>query len=169
MRSVWSDSFVEESNLTQTVFMLRKALQESPSERYILTVQGRGYRFAAPVKEIPRIERAAEEASRPIVTQTVEPDTDSTEAIPALGNRQSRSYAWIFAAVSVTVLLILGSWDYFHRWSWQSRTHSAPKRIMLAVLPFKNLTGDPTQEYFSDGLTEEMITRLGNLDPCIWA
>ena len=36
---------------------------------------------------------------------------------------------------------------------------------MLAVLPFENLTGDPTQEYFSDGLTEEMITQLGNLEP----
>src|SRR5262249_2553007 len=37
--------------------------------------------------------------------------------------------------------------------------------IRLAVLPFKNLTGDPEQEYFSDGLTDEMITRLGRLQP----
>jgi TolB-like protein len=36
---------------------------------------------------------------------------------------------------------------------------------MLAVLPFQNLTGDPGQEYFSDGLTEEMIAQLGNVDP----
>ena len=36
---------------------------------------------------------------------------------------------------------------------------------MLAVLPFENLTGDPTQEYFSDGLTEEMISHLGSVDP----
>ena len=36
---------------------------------------------------------------------------------------------------------------------------------MLAVLPFENLTGDPTQEYFSDGLTEEMISQLGSVDP----
>jgi len=39
------------------------------------------------------------------------------------------------------------------------------ERIMLAVLPFENLSGDPKQEYFSDGLTEEMITRLGGLKP----
>jgi hypothetical protein len=37
--------------------------------------------------------------------------------------------------------------------------------IRLAVLPFENLTGDPNQEYFSDGLTEEMITQLGRLHP----
>ena len=36
---------------------------------------------------------------------------------------------------------------------------------MLAVLPFENLTGDPAQEYLSDGLTEEMIAQLGRLDP----
>src|SRR5216683_1543421 len=50
MQAVWPDSFVEESNLTQTVFMLRKALGEAPEQRYILTIQGRGYRFAVDVK-----------------------------------------------------------------------------------------------------------------------
>jgi TolB-like protein/Tfp pilus assembly protein PilF len=50
-------------------------------------------------------------------------------------------------------------WRYFHR----TRTSSA--RTMLAVLPFDNLTGDSSQEYFSDGLTEELITQLGQIDP----
>ncbi|HEX3741830.1 MAG TPA: winged helix-turn-helix domain-containing protein [Terriglobales bacterium] len=171
MRSVWSDSFVEESNLTQTVFMLRKALQESPGERYILTVQGRGYRFAAPVKEIPRGERkdAEELASRqPIGTDAADSASVSAVSRPDSGplpGKRFPSYAWMWPAATITVLLIAGSWGYLHKPSWPSRTHTAPGRIMLAVLPFKNLTGDPTQEYFSDGLTEEMITRLGNLDP----
>ena len=52
MRSVWPDSFVEESNLTQTVFMLRKALGETQDQRYILTVQGEGYLFAVEVSEV---------------------------------------------------------------------------------------------------------------------
>ena len=47
MNSVWPDSFVEESNLTQTIFMLRKALGEGTEQRYIVTVPGRGYRFVA--------------------------------------------------------------------------------------------------------------------------
>src|SRR5579864_6137268 len=63
MRAVWPDSFVEESNLTQTVFMLRKALGETPEQRYILTVQGRGYRFAPEVKEISRNGHPAEDAT----------------------------------------------------------------------------------------------------------
>jgi DNA-binding winged helix-turn-helix (wHTH) protein len=53
MQTIWGDSFVEESNLTQTVFMLRKALGESASQRYILTVQGKGYRFTSDVKALP--------------------------------------------------------------------------------------------------------------------
>jgi TolB-like protein/Flp pilus assembly protein TadD len=45
------------------------------------------------------------------------------------------------------------------------RTKVSERRVMLAVLPFENVGGDPDQEYFSDGLTEEMIARLGSLDP----
>jgi TolB-like protein len=41
----------------------------------------------------------------------------------------------------------------------------AGEKVFLAVLPFSNLTGDPGQEYFSDGLTEEMIAQLGQADP----
>ena len=45
----------------------------------------------------------------------------------------------------------------------------APARMMLAVLPFENLSADPTQDYFSDGLTEEMIARLADLSRTRWA
>jgi DNA-binding winged helix-turn-helix (wHTH) protein/tetratricopeptide (TPR) repeat protein len=48
MKEVWPDTFVEEANLSRTIFMLRKALGESPKDhRYIVTVPGRGYRLAA--------------------------------------------------------------------------------------------------------------------------
>jgi TolB-like protein/Flp pilus assembly protein TadD len=45
------------------------------------------------------------------------------------------------------------------------RSRAAPGRVMVAVLPFENLTGDAAQDYFSDGMTEEMISQLGRLDP----
>ena len=66
MNAAWPDSFVEESNLTQTVFMLRKALGETRDQPYILTVPGRGYRFIAPViKPAPVKEPAALPAQSP--------------------------------------------------------------------------------------------------------
>src|SRR4029077_4919013 len=47
-----------------------------------------------------------------------------------------------------------------------SQVDAGKPRIMLAVLPFENLSGDPDQEYFSDGLTEETIMRLGKMSRC---
>ena len=66
MNAAWPDSFVEESNLTQTVFMLRKALGESRDQPYILTVPGRGYRFIAPVIKPAPKEAAALLSQSPI-------------------------------------------------------------------------------------------------------
>jgi serine/threonine protein kinase len=67
MNAAWPDSFVEESNLTQTVFMLRKALGETRDQPYILTVPGRGYRFIAPViKPEPAKEPVAASSESPV-------------------------------------------------------------------------------------------------------
>src|SRR5579863_3544028 len=74
MKSVWPDTFVEESNLTQNIFVLRKTLGESAGERrYIVTVPGRGYRFAAKV-------RTPEEASKepPVAVPASPSDTPAT-------------------------------------------------------------------------------------------
>jgi TolB-like protein len=57
---IWPNSFVEEGNLTQNIFVLRKALGEGPNEhRYIVTIPGQGYRFVAPVRAVPLEEAAA--------------------------------------------------------------------------------------------------------------
>jgi len=84
-----------------------------------------------------------------------------SRAIPAPRSRRSL-LAWAFAAVLATVLAVFG-----YLWWDRSSPKATPAagKIMLAVLPFENLSGDSDQEYFSDGLTEEMISRLGNLHP----
>ena len=169
MKAVWADSFVEESNLTQTVFMLRKALGETPEQRYILTVQGQGYRFVATVREISEnghgetnpSETSPERGGERPALAFSGPATTS-DVIPAATRR---AQFWATVAAASVVVVIAGLFAYF-RWTG-SRVESpgTTGRMMLAVLPFQNLTGDPAQEYFSDGLTEEMITQVGNLDP----
>ncbi len=87
----------------------------------------------------------AAQASRPITTT------------PGAGRR------WISGAVASALLTTAMVW-----YLGTARHGGSPVRpagIRLAVLPFENLTGDPGQEYFSDGLTEEMITELGRLNP----
>jgi TolB-like protein/DNA-binding winged helix-turn-helix (wHTH) protein len=148
MKTVWPDSFVEESNLTQTVFMLRKALGQTRDQGYIVTVPGHGYRFAADVKPVS-----------PAVPQ--EPETLAVIQPTDVHVRQSRLRWPVLIYISIAFLLVVGA-VAFRR----SRSQPQPAgRTMLAVLPFQNLTGDPSQEYFSDGMTEEMISQLGNLDP----
>jgi DNA-binding winged helix-turn-helix (wHTH) protein len=156
MRTVWPDSFVEESNLTQTVFMLRKALGETPEQRYILTIQGRGYRFAADVKEVSGSGQVAAAWAHP-------PGAETEASEPEKADRPRGRKFLAFAAL--LLVMVAGSAAYL-RWSGSRIKAQKPSgRLMLAVLPFQNLTGDPTQEYFSDGLTEEMISHLGVLDP----
>ncbi len=171
MKAVWRDSFVEESNLTQTIFMVRKALDESADRRYILTAQGQGYRFLVPVTEGnndgPEIEKSVpvrDELDKDLLDKDKKGKTSVPEIQPGSrvrGASNRRTVAIAFAAIAFVLVVA------YAVWSWRSRVGPAgqPGRIMLAVLPFENFTGDAGQEYFSDGLTEEMISQLGDLDP----
>lgn len=164
LKAVWADSFVEESNLTQIVFVLRKALGETPDRRYILTIQGKGYRFVGDVKVIP----GDGEAQLPAVMGASDV-VQSAADVPSHPLRRSSDRStgwtrrWIFAAA--LALLLLTALAGISRWRG-ARTAPEPRgRVMLAILPFQNLTGDPAQDYLSDGMTEEMISQMGNLDP----
>jgi hypothetical protein len=71
---------------------------------------------------------------------------------------------WKPTVVGASALILMGA-GYM---SWRrSRVRARPpsEKIMLAVLPFENLTGDPNKEYLADGLTEETISQLGRLNP----
>ena len=162
MQTLWPDTFVEESNLGQHVFQLRKALGETAQDSsYIVTIPGRGYRFAQKVQVVDE-----EEADKLVVeshsrTRMVIEEEDAPSARLALapGKMQFRK---VVAGAVVAGLMVAG---YFVWRQYESQRTNNPGRIMLAVLPFQNLTGDPDQEYFADGITEEMITKLGQLHP----
>jgi TolB-like protein/DNA-binding winged helix-turn-helix (wHTH) protein/Flp pilus assembly protein TadD len=146
LQQIWPNSFVEESNLTQNIFILRKILgNDNDGNSYIETVPRHGYRFAGSVREIESkqsIERAGLDVSRS----------------PA--QRAFTRYRVITALV-LGITLVVGV--YFAQRRLRPRTPQPQGKIMLAVLPFNNLSEDPAQEYFADGFTEEMITQLGRL------
>src|SRR5262245_8506949 len=103
LNSVWPETFVEESNLAQNIFLLRKALGEERNEhRYIVTIPGVGYRFVASVKEYEALQK----------TEKVE----------------------------------------------RGKTVES-----IAVLPFKNLTGDDTEKFLGTGLADSLIMRLSSM------
>jgi TolB-like protein/DNA-binding winged helix-turn-helix (wHTH) protein/Tfp pilus assembly protein PilF len=150
---IWGKgAFLDTDNsINGAIRKIRQVLKDDPEQpRFIQTVTGKGYRFIAPVTDT--------EAPRPIAVPT--PPEAVTEAVI---DRPVR-WRWpLLLGISIVVIAALG---IYLRWS-RSRVRSSASsgRLMLAVLPFENLTGDPSQDYFSDGLTEEMISQLGDLDP----
>ncbi len=158
---LWPDgTFVDfDNNISSAIGKLRAALGDSAAEpRYIETV-GRGYRFTA---EVSLVAAPAEPVTEFAETADKRSARQASYRPPAASGWWSRK--WLQIGGIAALLAIAGGVAIF-QWS-RSRTTSpsAPRRMMLAVLPFANLTGDPGQEYFSDGLTEEMITQLGSLD-----
>jgi TolB-like protein/DNA-binding winged helix-turn-helix (wHTH) protein/Tfp pilus assembly protein PilF len=155
MKSVWPDSWVEESNLTQNIFLLRKALGETAQDGgYIITIPGKGYRLAAEVHEVPVGDPSPVAVARDLPAHS--------EGLAVAGAARKIPRLWLLVPVLILIALAVAMMG---RRQQHPRPQAAPGRVMLAVLPFENLTGDAGQEYFSDGMTEEMIAQLGNVDP----
>jgi TolB-like protein/Tfp pilus assembly protein PilF len=111
------------------------------------------------------------EASTPdLSVQGVEIDTAAQPTLPtpdpvALGpaSEPRKSRRWQALLTAAVALAAVGGWFLWAR--GRNAAQPAKQKLMVAVLPFQNLTGDAGQDYFSDGLTEEMVTQVGNVDP----
>jgi len=151
LKKIWPDTFVEEGSLARNVSVLRKVLEPGlPGQECIENIPKRGYRFVADVRSvqpdaIDSISGAAEEnllkvsPSRPI-------------------RRFIRNSTLAMTSLLVASGLLLFLWHRYH-------LGPRARKVMLAVLPVQNLTGDPEREYISDGLTEEMVAQLGTANP----
>jgi TolB-like protein/DNA-binding winged helix-turn-helix (wHTH) protein/Tfp pilus assembly protein PilF len=136
LRQVWPETFVSEEVLTRSISELRRVFEDNPREpTYIQTIPKGGYRLLAPV--------VAEGMDR--------------EMISTIGWERK---GWGLVIAAVIVLLGALSFYFMNR-----RQHAAsrPRISSLAVLPLTNLSGDASQDYFSDGLTDELTTRLAKI------
>jgi TolB-like protein/DNA-binding winged helix-turn-helix (wHTH) protein/tetratricopeptide (TPR) repeat protein len=180
LESAWPNSFVEENTLTRTIAILRRELGDSSRDSKIIeTVPTRGYRFIAPVTPLEEGNRTAtssaevltvptsiasapDGSSRPASLRPVDEQQDQTaEKVPVAeivhGQRNGHARKWLVGAVSLLFLVAVTTYILTRR---RPADAKAPKITSIAVLPLKNLSGDPAQEYFADGMTEELIGRL---------
>ena len=173
MEAVWPGTVVEEGNLTVQISALRGVLDENrEAGSCIQTVPGRGYRFVAPVT---RIEPAARPASAPFSGNgsggPIDEYAKSQAPVP-LGRTAApiwRAQYWrrghVMAAVIGTLCLtfvVVAAMRWQSHWSGETRP--VPP-LSIIVLPFTNLSDDRDQQYFSDGITEDLTTELSRIAP----
>ena len=176
INQVWHDSFVEENNLTRTIVVLRRELgDDSRSPRLIETVPTRGYRFIATVQAVSSEQAAAPGAARDSPAATPEvaavPNGDSSPVrrfrfkrliygdTPAAASRSTRrAPGWyVGVAACLVPLAVVGIW-LRHRYRQADSPISS-----LAVMPLEDLSPGPRDEYFADGMTDELITELAQV------
>jgi TolB-like protein/DNA-binding winged helix-turn-helix (wHTH) protein/Flp pilus assembly protein TadD len=165
-RRLWpADTFVDFDNgLNSAVKKLREALNDSAeSPRYVETLSRRGYRFIAPLSNVSNsAAEPAMEVSGPAIAE--EPPGEHEREMPKSSSWvHSRSMTWAIATVAVALLVLL-VWLNTGNWRHQLWTRATPIQIRaIAVLPLDNLSGDPGQEYFADGMTDVLITNLAQI------
>ncbi len=166
LQAVWGDTFVEEGNLTQYISHLRKALGDNSEDtRLIVTIARKGYQFTADVTVAEAADAAMQAAVQVSIAESSLADTQlalrgpADEAVPKAPRHWWKA-AFVCASAVLLVVVCFASWRHF-----AGITPPRSQKIMLAVLPFENLTGDPNKEYLADGLTEETISQLGRLNP----
>lgn len=148
-----SDTFVDfERGLNFSILQVRTALGDSSENpRFVQTIPRKGYRFIAPVShDVPSVPPPAEATA---------PPRSTTAGANALVRRA-------LAVTAALVILAPLAWLLLVRGSAPTSgppASAATNRIRVAVLPFVNLTGDPSADYLADGLTDEVISQLGRL------
>lgn len=186
--SLWPNEIVEESNLTRTIYLLRKTLnQHAPAEQFIETLPKIGYRFLVEAREILPAPSAAEPAPRPQTTAEVlfaEPGFSASPGLPAgktgwretalglvyrrvqvdgdgqlLPVKQGMRPQMKLTMWAVSGLVVLGLLALAARQFFQTEIQVAT----IAVLPFSELGGDGRESVLGLGVADTVISRLGSL------
>ena len=152
LEKVWAGTIVEENNLNQNITALRKSLGDSRQDsQYIATISGIGYRFVAEVRTVDdvapqRHKEGHEESSFVSVPETIPGKT-------------SRAKFFRYALVIVLPLIVA-----VLAYAWYIRKKPTPPAVTsIMVLPLENLTNDPEQEYFADGMTDALIGEVAKI------
>lgn len=183
---VWPGLVITPETIVQRVKLLRSALGDDPhAPRYIEGVRGRGYRLVAEVRPLTERPGTPETIVSPSLKETKEEESPNvhagiaaTEAVgmsspSATLPAAPRPAQWVplgwIGGTLIIVALLAASWAIVYYRGASKPADGTSSRIApaaihsLAVLPLENLSGDKEQEYFADGMTDEVITELGKI------
>src|SRR5262249_50997231 len=145
---VWSETFVGDDVLKRSIVELRRVFEDDVNDpKFIQTITKRGYRLIAHVEWV----------------EAVLPEQAKPETPPVSVARSTKLWIVGSAATSAALMVALaGVFDVGGIRTWLT-AGGVPQIHSLAVLPLRNLSTDPNQEYFSDGLTDGLITDLAQI------
>jgi TolB-like protein/DNA-binding winged helix-turn-helix (wHTH) protein/Tfp pilus assembly protein PilF len=167
-KELWPDeTFVDfEQGINAAVKRLRAALEDSANKpQFIETLPRRGYRFIARVENAAQVAPLTEKSQLGPTSSVDKPDFKEPQITQsAVTHRRTARRRSIlgFAAITTFIVLVIG----MNLGGSRDRLLGRPiagEITSIAVMPLENLTGDPGQEYFVDGMTEALITELGKI------
>jgi TolB-like protein/DNA-binding winged helix-turn-helix (wHTH) protein/Tfp pilus assembly protein PilF len=165
LEALWPETYVNPELLRKYILEIRKALGDRPDKpEFIETLPKRGYRFIAPVMDESTAEPPDLSTSlateEPTPEEKVEPQTNHSEQEHFSGKRR----LWELAIISVlAVMVTAGMGGYFRRPARNRANAPSLKNASIAVLPFADMSTAKEQEYFSDGLAEQLINDLAKV------
>ena len=183
LKNVWSDTFVDENSLAQSISALRRALDEKPGDHsYIVTLPGRGYQFVSPVQVVSPakenlsivadVSLSAGHSSRGLLFQerTIRTSVTTQEREQlSLPLPRSRAAARLVAVLALAATTVAGYYAWTRSHPVQpgmnpsaitSTAPSAAPRRSVAVLGFRNLSGRPEADWLSTALADMLSTEL---------
>lgn len=147
---IWEDSFVEESNLSRHIYLLRKTLKDLGADGLIENVPRRGYRFTGEAREVEAEQVVLEKHTRTRTLIEIQDETRSTRSY--LRPMTLAAIGVFLVGVSVVAALV-----------YVGSEQSAPPIRSMAVMPFKTLSSDPNASQMGGGLADILTTRLSNI------
>jgi TolB-like protein/DNA-binding winged helix-turn-helix (wHTH) protein/Flp pilus assembly protein TadD len=164
IEKVWNNSFVEEANLSQTIFVLRKTLGENTKNpRFIITVPNKGYQFIAEVREYVAGDEILEESflsdtsqvkSSKLKIQSQNQQTDKRNP-----NLQTQNPKWLWIPVPLVLLVAVCIYWFYPT----AKPINLNEIKTIAVLPFEDLSAEQTEKYLGVSFADALANKFGEL------
>ena len=164
LEALWSETYVNPEVLRKYILEIRRTLGDRPDNpEFIETVPKRGYRFVAPVLEESAAEPVVGATSSAIEESAIEENTRSAGTLLEEKSSSGRYRVWKLAVLPVLAVLAAAAIAGHFRVARNGTNASSERSTSVAVLPFADMSAAKDQEYFSDGLAEQLINDLAKV------